>query len=273
MAQPPAYNRAFSFTDYTANHPADQQPGVSLDSEFNALGVTLDAVLENLAKIQRDDGALANGVVTADAISTELTFGLRSIGDWHQATAYVVNDAVWQGSKLYRAAVSHTSAASFTTDLNAGKWTLVTDLAPYAAAAVVNAAIGVIEIDGVLLADQLALKAALAGNNTFTGTNAFNAASTFGANVTVQSGLAASANDLVYLKPSDFGVGKSGLAFRKLATATAWALVVKDSAGTLGSLDLQGSAVTVNGVAAATTALTDDLYNQVRRARNLAFIF
>ena len=44
MAQPPAYVPAFSFTDYTANYPADQQPGVSLDNEFTHLKTTTDAI-------------------------------------------------------------------------------------------------------------------------------------------------------------------------------------------------------------------------------------
>lgn len=81
MPQPSAYERVFSFTDYTANHPADQQPGVRLDTEFDAIATTTDEIRENLALLQRDDGALANGVVTEDSLAPALLTGLRAVAN------------------------------------------------------------------------------------------------------------------------------------------------------------------------------------------------
>lgn len=67
MAQPTAYNPAHEFlTDEAAN---PNFPGSEIDIELNAIETTLDEILTNLVLIQRDDGALKNGVVTVDALS------------------------------------------------------------------------------------------------------------------------------------------------------------------------------------------------------------
>ena len=70
MAQPTAYDPAHEFVADEAALPS--LPGSELDIEFNALQTTLDQILANLVLIQRDDGALKNGVVTTDSLSSEL---------------------------------------------------------------------------------------------------------------------------------------------------------------------------------------------------------
>lgn len=78
MPQPPAYNPAYSFTDFSSGSPTSMPPGDKLDGEFNAIGETLQATLANLAKIQRDDCQLANGSVGLDQITNEAILGLSS---------------------------------------------------------------------------------------------------------------------------------------------------------------------------------------------------
>jgi hypothetical protein len=74
MPQPTPYERGHSFTDWSAQHPADPQPGADLDAEFDNIELTLDQILTNLALIQRDDGDLANSSVGLDQLDpTEIS--------------------------------------------------------------------------------------------------------------------------------------------------------------------------------------------------------
>lgn len=128
MAQPTTYNRATSFANYQAQNPTDPLPGSTLDTELNAVKVTLDAILENLALIQRDDGAVANESIGLDQLSPEIEVGWQAPTVWVTATAYVVGNTVFRTSGFYRCLVAHTSG-TFTTDLAASKWELIVDLA------------------------------------------------------------------------------------------------------------------------------------------------
>lgn len=270
MAQPPAYVQAFSFTDYTANYPADQQPGVSLDTEFAHLATTTNAIRANLALIQRDDGALANQSVGPDQVSTELTIGLRSVSTWAGSTAYIANDAAWTNDKLYRCTTSHTSSPAFATDL-ATKWEEIFDLMPYVLAALQTGAISV-DIDTAALQAQIDLKAALAGANVFA------------AKQTVSSGNATTLADFLDLKPTNFGAGLPALRFRKTVTPKLWNVVVEDGAGGTGMvLDLiADGGVKHNGLTVydtgnfdpalkASTASVTALSSRVARHRRVAF--
>lgn len=71
MAPPPAYSPAHEFVADEA--ALTTLPGSELDIEFNALNTTLDAILVNLALLQRDDGALKNGIVTIDSLASDLS--------------------------------------------------------------------------------------------------------------------------------------------------------------------------------------------------------
>lgn len=132
MTQPPAYVRDYSFTDFSSRTPAGQQPGVKLDAEFDAIGLTTDRIRDNLALIQRDDGALANGLVgisqlsaSALALLGSLTVSVR--GPWVTAHAYVVGDVISSGSTvLYLCMIAHTSG-TLATDVAAGKFVLIFD--------------------------------------------------------------------------------------------------------------------------------------------------
>lgn len=70
-ATPAQYNRQANFvTEAQGNaNITVSQIAVELDAEFDALNVAVDQTQSRLAEIQRDDGALRNGIVTSEALS------------------------------------------------------------------------------------------------------------------------------------------------------------------------------------------------------------
>lgn len=128
--QPTPYSRQHNFTDHTQNFPTVPQDGGEMDDEFNAIKGTLDDTLDNLQLIQRDDGELANDSVGLDQLQDDINLGVNPVGDWLTATAYSVNDAVWQDRILYRCLIAHTSG-TFATDLAAVKWEALLDFDVY----------------------------------------------------------------------------------------------------------------------------------------------
>jgi hypothetical protein len=72
MPQPTPYFRGYSFTDYQSLNPSVPLPAAHVDAELDGIAQTLGGVLGNLSLIQRDDGKLADGIITVDSISAEL---------------------------------------------------------------------------------------------------------------------------------------------------------------------------------------------------------
>ncbi len=126
MAQPTPYVPSFDFSDFSTLNPDTPQPGVSLDAQFNAIKLTTDETLANLEMIQRDDGLLANGIVTPDSLSDELYAGISRAVPWATATAYTAGDLVWYLSILYSANSDHTSTTNPTVDT--AKWTVILNM-------------------------------------------------------------------------------------------------------------------------------------------------
>lgn len=122
MAQPPTYNRQFSFSDFQTGSPADPLPAAQHEIELNTIKITLDAILANLVLIQRDDGNLANLSVGNDQLEVALRTGINAPTVWTVApTVYSVNDTVVYDdglgrSELWLAIVAHTSTTNFDTD-------------------------------------------------------------------------------------------------------------------------------------------------------------
>lgn len=126
MSQPPAYSRLFSFTGFSASSPNAQQPGVSLDAEFNAILNTVSVVRTNLALIQRDDGAIANGSVGINQLdSTGLALiganGFNVRGPWIALRTYHAADVFSIANALYLVVVDHVSNPSAAVDVAAGR--------------------------------------------------------------------------------------------------------------------------------------------------------
>lgn len=123
---PPPYNRRFSFTDWSANHPVEPPPGAQLDAEFNAIKSTTDQIAVRLLQIQNDDGTLGNQTVGREQIQpdvyTAITGGFNPRGNWAPGTSYAVADAVNQDGILWAANKAHVSSGNFSADREAGDW-------------------------------------------------------------------------------------------------------------------------------------------------------
>lgn len=128
MAQPEPYVLAYDFVGWQISNATRPLPADKLEAEFHSVEDTIDQILANLVLIQRDDGQLKNKSVGYDQLADELQLGVREPTSWVTGTAYLTRDAVFVGSKLYRAVAAHT-AGTFATDLAAGKWEELTDLA------------------------------------------------------------------------------------------------------------------------------------------------
>lgn len=128
MAQPTPYVPSFDFSDFSTLNPDTPQPGVSLDAQFNALKLTTDETLANLELIQRDDGLLANGIVTPDSLSDELYAGISRAVPWATATVYEAGDLVWYLSKLYSVNAGFTGNSTTDPTVDTGRYTLILDM-------------------------------------------------------------------------------------------------------------------------------------------------
>ena len=122
---PPLYERVTSFYSYEATYPSRPKPGADLDAEFEAVKLTLNGVRNRLAEIQRDDGALANQVVTPQSLTNEtiLLLGRDFVpkGSWVTATVYDPGDLVERNTVNYLCIVNHLSD-DFDIDLASGRW-------------------------------------------------------------------------------------------------------------------------------------------------------
>lgn len=118
MSQPTKYTRAERLTSVRA------VTGVQADAECDRIKTTTDAICDNLALIQRDDGLLRNGLVTMDSLSPAT---LALMGEWNPrgawvtASVYAAKDVVTSSGVTYVCTTSHI-AGTFATDLAAGKW-------------------------------------------------------------------------------------------------------------------------------------------------------
>lgn len=123
MSQP---TRFVPNNDYSVDIvPGDE--GNALDQDFADVKLTTDGICDNLALLQRDDGALHNGIVTPDSLTADTA---AMVGDWVPrgawltATSYSAFNFVTQSGIGYLCLVAHVSG-TFATDLAAGKWTAI----------------------------------------------------------------------------------------------------------------------------------------------------
>ena len=138
MAQPTPYNRAYSFTAFQQATPTTPLPGDKVDLELNGVKITLDQLLANLALIQRDDGALKNGIVTKESLASSLSIGFTFRGIWASGVNYIVGDGVSKGSKFYICQVANTSAPSNDPTIDLDTWSLAADFTAAATDAVTS---------------------------------------------------------------------------------------------------------------------------------------
>ena len=128
MAQPPPYTPTTDFSDEELNNVAGRGAvrTAALDTELAAIETTLDATLDNLELVQRDDGEIRDRTVKLHTLAEE-TVALFAAGHgtikgaWLTGTAYALRDVVSQSGNSYICAIAHT-AGTFATDLAAGRW-------------------------------------------------------------------------------------------------------------------------------------------------------
>lgn len=114
MSEVPApYTRKFNFENWSATNPNTQQPGVSLDAEYNDIKRLTDELLARLALIQRDDGALKNGVVTRLALGADFASGVNPPIPYAHFTQYDINDSVTYNGTWYWCKTPHNSGPGF----------------------------------------------------------------------------------------------------------------------------------------------------------------
>lgn len=110
MAQPQEYQREYDFTE----RDGDDTNHAEINAELDGAALSINQIRDNLALIQRDDGALANGIVTAAALATGL---------YDEITEFVSANVQDLSDEAQQAAVQATLAA--TTSNNARDQTLI----------------------------------------------------------------------------------------------------------------------------------------------------
>lgn len=107
-------------------------PGTELDGEFAGISASLTATQARLAELQRDDGAVRNGIVGFRAMSPDVLAAFASIGSnyrgqWSAGQSYVSGDLVISGidNYPYLCGGPHTSSADFNSDFAAGVWAIL----------------------------------------------------------------------------------------------------------------------------------------------------
>lgn len=127
-------------TSYTAQEQAlgdGTLPGQELDVDLAAIRASVTDVINFVRGITRSDGALANGIVTQEALGAALVIGFESPRVWATGVAYTTRSIVFDGTKIYLCLAAHTSSV-FATDLASGRWSLLADLAPAGGALVAS---------------------------------------------------------------------------------------------------------------------------------------
>lgn len=78
MAYPSKYARQYGFGSYQTAYPSAPLPGHRVDTDLNAVQLSIDEVVEFLKLHSRSDGALLNGVVTLDSLGTDVVAAINA---------------------------------------------------------------------------------------------------------------------------------------------------------------------------------------------------
>jgi len=129
MAKAPTYTRQHQFDALSpSNYPG---AGQDLDNEFDTLASRVNQTRDNLALVQRDDGALRNAAATWDALSSAVKTAIQAgrwtpRGNWLTGATYVYLDMVYDPTtqRIYvcPSGRNHVASATFAADLAAGRW-------------------------------------------------------------------------------------------------------------------------------------------------------
>ncbi len=173
MAQPQAYNREVDFTE----RDGDDTNHAGINAELDAAALSINEIRDNLALIQRDDGGLQNGIVTAESLAPSA----------FDAVLANVNEAVQDAQT---AANSATLAATTAIDARDDAQAAETAAETAATAASLNATTAVTKA-----AEALASATAAAASATTATTKASEASTSAAAALASQNAAATSATN------------------------------------------------------------------------------
>lgn len=141
MPQAPAYTRQTGFADDERNNAGGRTTvrADRLDAELDAAGAGINGLRANLAKLQRDDGQLRDGLIPPAALSpttVAMLGGSKFVprGAHASGAVYAANDLVEIAGVNYVCVLPHTAVA-FAADRAAGRWQVFPGL-PLAASTV-----------------------------------------------------------------------------------------------------------------------------------------
>lgn len=128
MPLPSIIQRLYSFTGFQQAQGDSEFPGTQVDIDLDQTNNALNGLISAFRGAFREDGKLADGSVTRNALAADVRLGLGASRPWVTGATYAENDTVTFGYGLYQALAPHVAAADFNTDLSAARWTLVADL-------------------------------------------------------------------------------------------------------------------------------------------------
>lgn len=105
-ATPADYTRVHNYADWEADHPGEPPPGSYLNADFDAAEQAIAETQDRLALIQREDGNLADEIVTLDAL--------------HPDTAGTLLEQIGVDAAAVQQAAIDATAAAASADTDAG---------------------------------------------------------------------------------------------------------------------------------------------------------
>jgi hypothetical protein len=126
MAQPQAYNREIDFTE----RDGDDTNHTGINTELDAAALSINQLRANIALIQKDDGSLQNGIVTAESLAPSA----------FDAVAEQLAEATQDAQDAANAATLAASTALGARDTSVASASAASTSASNAAAAAANAA-------------------------------------------------------------------------------------------------------------------------------------
>lgn len=73
MAAPTRYTPSYDFESFQSGHPQNPLPADKVDDELAALKASTDSIIDSLAQVRRDDGAINNQKVSPDTLKRPTT--------------------------------------------------------------------------------------------------------------------------------------------------------------------------------------------------------
>jgi hypothetical protein len=122
LSDPAKYTQSYNFSGFASANPDSPLPGTQVDVQLEAIEASTTELRDAIKDIRRSDGALANGIVGPDQLSSALTIGFTNRGAWAADTDYDAGDGVVFDEVFYSARSQHTSATGHEPDISPDLW-------------------------------------------------------------------------------------------------------------------------------------------------------